>query len=70
MIFVNRVVILSAAASWQCWRILKTGNEDEKLSDAEVKAFTTRLTVIQVCLGVEAAVTILRLILPLISSHT
>ena len=50
-----------AVAAWQCWKILKKGRENEKLSEKEVSAISARLTIIQICLIMEAAVTILRL---------
>ena len=59
------LVILSAAA-WQCWRILQKGKEHEKLNDAEVKAITTRLTVIEVCLTAEVVFMVIRAFLPFI----
>ena len=59
-------LVVLVATGWQCWRILQKGKKNEKLSDAEVKAITTRLTVIEVCLIVEVVLMVIRAFLPLI----
>ena len=60
------VLIVMGTALWQAWQILRKGRADEKLSGKEVDAFTRRLTVSQVCLGIEAVFTVCRIFLPYI----
>ena len=58
------VLIVMGAALWQAWQILKKGRSDETLSGKDVDAFTRRLTVCQICLGIEAVATVCRIFLP------
>ena len=61
-------LIVLAVALWQIWQIMKKGNENEQLSEEEVKSFTAWLTVDKVCLLIGALATILHWILPLFTN--
>ena len=58
--------LVMTAALWQSWRMIKKGRDEETLSEEETKYLTVRLTVSQVCLALEAIISICRIVLPLI----
>ena len=71
-LILNTIVIIDlivlAVTLWQIWKIMKKGNKNEQLSEEEAKSLTTWLTVVQICLLIEALAAVLHLILPLFTN--
>lgn len=60
------VLVVIVIMLWQMWRKFKSIPEDEVIGEARTKYLTTRLNVIAVCAGAEAALQILAAILRLV----
>lgn len=58
--------LVLTAALWQCWRIIRAGRGGESLSEEDNRKLLVRLTVSQVCVALEAVLSLCRILLPLI----